>query len=288
MKKIKEPSDIFAAYLRNDGRRAAGDSLVDFMANADRRLEAELLADYLASGERWLPLGRNGGVWRGSRCWMGPGTPGAPTANDLWFDTVELSLSVLVPRPPDEIDSCSTEDLEQVTPFVGWLAIRPVAVWQVLGFARATAWTPPAEVAGQPPATYASGLTGVETDGYVTFFGKALAGPEVWSAAAAAVSPAQLSGLWPEDHDIELGDWYAEGMLELLRRGYATQPGLGVTVKPERPEYSVEEADRPGGACFRTTVSAQIGLLPPQIDEEWGDEERGEVLDRGSFDHSTR
>lgn len=76
----------------------------------------------------------------GRRLWTGAVPPGEAAPGDVWFDTVELGASLLVPRTRDLPGGVSRSVGE---PW-GWISLQPVRWWQLLRFdaAARVRWRP--------------------------------------------------------------------------------------------------------------------------------------------------
>jgi formylglycine-generating enzyme required for sulfatase activity len=121
--------------------------------------------------------------------------PEATVAGQLWFDTCELAAMILVPREPLG-DDWHPDAIRRWTPFVGWLSLRPVAVWQYRAF-LALAKFRPREIASIHFKTYdparifddddearpVTRLTCVEAKRFADWMGKQLPEQDMWQAA---------------------------------------------------------------------------------------------------------
>jgi hypothetical protein len=197
-------SDLYAA----DYLRARGGPSASRMADALREslpFEALLLDRFAERGEGTLAI--EDGPWRGRPIWLGPQLPPVPQAGQLWFDTVELTAMVLLPREPPEAD-WHPDAVARWTPFVGWLATRPVTVWQyraflalvrfVSGEADATSFKghDPVRILDDDPDTApVTRLTAAEAKDFAMWMGKQLPSQDMWQIAR-GLMPNAIDVLW--------------------------------------------------------------------------------------------
>lgn len=230
--------------------------------------EATLLRHHGEHGPDRLRLDH--GAWAGRIAHVGPRVP-VGEAGDLWFDTCELSLMVLVPRPPEEIAKLSPVHLARLTPFVSWLAVRPVARWQFAAFvdvARrepvAQAYQPPfalldpARLATGDEAASATRLTCTEAGLYLFWFGKQMPAQDDWQAATRALPAAP----WGEPPREWAGESYfaEELMVAVSPTTVDTDPREAMDVDDPAARMIYGEWDAPDDVTFRSAVSTQVGL----------------------------
>lgn len=269
--------DAFSAYLRDRRNDEARGMLAATLEGHGYRLEARLL-------ERWggelteTEVDLEGSPWSGRRAWVGSVLPPRPRAGDIWLDTCELTPMLLLPRKLDADPSeYAPGVLERLTPFVAWLALRPVATWQFVAFldlartvSRQVQIPPRVEpldaeriLAGRDDDAPVTSVMPEEARLYATWFGKGMPDREDWQAATAALSPEELAALW--------------GSVGREWNGAVTE-GVYAVVTPETIEIDPREvldedpplhsADRilygeletPSDVTFRTHVSTQVGL----------------------------
>src|SRR5262249_12043245 len=77
----------------------------------------------------------DGGPWSGRVAHVGPRLP-AGQGGELWLDTCELALMILLPRDERQLAELSPKLRERITPFGAWMALRPVTRWQFAAFHR--------------------------------------------------------------------------------------------------------------------------------------------------------
>lgn len=273
-------SDAHVEFLEApDPRRGA--VLCDALAANDLAVEAQLLRRYLEGSRLTTRVEVPSSPWNGLRTHLSPLLPTDAEAGDVWFDPFELSAMLLLPRPsldPDEGDVAPEAD-ERVTPWVSWMALRPVAVWQYRTFLR-MAPIAQRDVQVKPPVAFLDAeriLQGADTDPvthltcgeaalYAGWFGKSLATLEDWQAAARFLPEGAMPALW--------------GPLRREWAGFCDfDESLRIVVTPENYVLDPrDEADRdevparelrllygewakPDGTGFRCHVSTQLGLL---------------------------
>ena len=243
-------STAFATYLAGPPRAGAG-ALADELAAAGLSTAAGLLRSW-AHGESEAVLAD----WPGQRCSIGARLPAGAAAGELWFDVGELSLMLLVPRPADELAELPPQVRDRLTPFVSWLAVAPVAAWQVRGWAGAVGRADP--VAAEAPDDQAvTGLRGLDAAAYAGYFGKAMATADDWHAVVKAVGGALLDRLWPGDEP-ELAGYVEEGVVRVFARDLA--PVDAEDDEPADDELE-DEATPLKGVRVRTHVATQLGLF---------------------------
>ncbi|WP_131747178.1 hypothetical protein [Frankia sp. Cppng1_Ct_nod] len=251
----------FAEHLRRWGEAgSASPGLVHGLSRNGELAEAELLRLYLDAGERWVTTSRTSGIWQGRRCWLGARPPDEAHGGDLWFDVVEVTVSVLVPRPDAELADFSADEWEVMTSCVGWLAARPVRRWQFLGFASVAGLDLGREIGS---SAYAMGVYGHWADRYAVYFGKGLPGWDSWWGAACAFDDDILDAMWPQDIP-EIGFRVQEDAVAILGRARALRmnqdPGGSF---PMGERFAITDDFWLPGMRFRTEVSTQLGILPP-------------------------
>lgn len=204
-----------------------------------------------------------GPAWTGHSCWVGTTPPSDAEPGSLWFDPADLSVMLLVPRPAEEFASWPAAVQERMTALVGWVAIEPMAGWQVTGWAVASG----ADVVVHDGLDAATGLSGQDALRCSRFFGKSLAGRVAW-AAIYNLGEAAASQLWPVDGGPELMGYVGEGQVLVLDRPSAVRPDddadddyddEAAPIAPQPGRY--EEVEDLTGVAFRTAVSSQHGML---------------------------
>src|SRR5436309_439839 len=113
----------FRKYLETGLDPAAAEDLCRQLHLSGLQTEGTALQTYIGDGAARAVSVDLGGIWRNRRCVAGPYPPAAVRSGDMWFDTVELTPMILLPRradvPPDRGD---------------WFATHPVYVWQFRAF----------------------------------------------------------------------------------------------------------------------------------------------------------
>ncbi|HEY5959677.1 MAG TPA: hypothetical protein VIV60_24145 [Polyangiaceae bacterium] len=124
--------ELFASWLDTTcrGNNGAGE-LISTLSRHGYETESQLLAAYVDAGLRTTNLPQGPALWDGRCVHMGPQLPAAEPGM-LWFDTVELSLMVLLPGTP--LEEFAPEARHRFSPCRNWLALRPVACWQYAAF----------------------------------------------------------------------------------------------------------------------------------------------------------
>ncbi len=270
-------SELFADYLRDLASESARDELITALGSRGLRLEHDLMLAHRDGGERWVPTPESAGVWRGHRCWLGwyPPALGEVVGGDLWFDPVEISLMILIPRTfPDlaELAELPPHFMKRSTPFVGWISVRQMAVWQAVGYSLLTGRDLRIDTESVSPSAPVSGVSPVLAWDIVIFFGKGICDAGYWAPAQEAFPAEELAELWQEDAP-ELGGEENSGAWIVVERADAMKghPWEGHT---DDYPYLAEAFPAPG-VRFRTAVSSQSGVIDP----EEGDKPN-EVIDR--------
>jgi len=111
----------YEAYLRSAFGPNESEALAKELEISGLLLEAGALRHHLSRRQdRYIIRNR---PWQGCSCEVGSSLPSNPQEGELWFDTVEITPMVFFLELPD------------LSPDVrGWMAIRPVHVWQFLSF----------------------------------------------------------------------------------------------------------------------------------------------------------
>ncbi len=262
-------AEIFGRYLHDPTVDSARADLVGALADAggENTEAAALLGAFDRLGPHWTQLSAHTlapemSPLLGRRCWVNSMPPAEAFGGELWFDTVEVAMAILVPRPAREVEAFSADEALYMTPNVSWLSVRPARVWQLLGFYAAVGYELHRPLG--PESHHAMGPSGYEADRYATFFGKSLATWESWWAAAAAFDQPALDALWPLCTP-ELGGYAQEDRLVAMNRCRALSPDPDPTAAfPTEERHLVEEAQWLPGVRLRTEVSCQLGLFPPE------------------------
>ena len=196
-------SNLYIDYLR--GRDATRAAALAAAMRESQPFEARLLERYATHGAGAFTVDE--GTWKGHSAWIGPMLPEPREWGELWFDTAELTAMILVPREPPG-DDWHPDAIRRWTPFVGWLALRPVSIWQyrayleLAGLARgeiaSSQFIPhdPARIFNDDDdAVPVTRLTCAEAKGFANWLGKVLPAQDIWQAAR-RVLPNAIDALW--------------------------------------------------------------------------------------------
>jgi hypothetical protein len=120
---LENPLEIaYRDYLAEELSKTSAETLADVLVQCGLETESYCLRTYLASG-RDSNVDCRIGLWGKRRCTISLDLPEEAEAGDLWFDPVELNLSVLVPNP------------EGISHHVrSWVSTHPVYTWQYRAF----------------------------------------------------------------------------------------------------------------------------------------------------------
>ncbi|WP_322779203.1 hypothetical protein [Frankia sp. Cas4] len=269
-------AECFARYLRDLANKNSVDALIAALDSNGLLLERDLMQTHRGSQAGWVPTPKSAGVWNGRRCWLGwyPPNLNEVSAGDLWFDPVEISLMIIIPRSPAdlaELAALPPRFLARQTPFAGWIAIRQMAVWQAVGYSLLTGHDLRIDTEASSPAAAVAGVSPALAQDVSLFFGKGTCDPEYWEATHEAFSKNELADLWREDAP-EHGGEENSGFWIVVERADA-MAGLPWTQPADGFPYLDEPFPAPG-VRFRTAVSTQIGIIDPD------DDEPGMVIDR--------
>jgi len=259
----------FRHYLE-DMTAAPREALAGALVAHGHATEATLLRHYAEHGPTSHRLTE--GRWAGHTAHVGPRVPTA-SGGDLWLDTCEVSLMVLVPRSPAELATLSPAHLARLTPFVSWLALRPVGRWQFGAFVDVAPREPVEQQYTPPfmpldPARFTTSdrdenasITGVTCDEaglYLHWFGKQMAAQDDWQAAARTLPKA----LWGEPPREWVGQSYFDEQL-MVAVSPATvdrDPRDAIDDDDDATRMLYDEWDAPDDVTFRSVVSLQVGL----------------------------
>lgn len=266
-------SDLYIDYLRTRG--AAPAEALAAALRGQQPLEARLLSHYSAHGIGKLTMAE--GAWEGREAWIGPRLPASPEAGQLWFDTTELTAMVLIPREPPG-DDWHPDAIQRWTPFLGWLSLRPVAVWQYRAYLELAEIEPteiesihfktfdPARILVEADETLpVTRLICAEARSFAGWMGKQLPAQDTWQAARRLL-PGAIDVLWsglkkewtgyPEQEDDE-AIAISPRTIDCDSR---EERDLDEAPPPER-RMIYRHYDRSKSFGFRTAVFPEIGLL---------------------------
>jgi hypothetical protein len=276
------PMSLFHAHMAfleapDPGRGAA---LCEALVANDLVVEAQLLRQYIKGGPAVTRIDVPDSPWSGLRAHLAPRLPQEAEAGDVWFDPYDLAPMILVPRPPlDDDEDMAPEVAARVTPWVSWMALRPVAVWQYRMFLHMAPFAK-RETQIEPPFAFLDPeriLHGAETDPvtrltcgeaalYAAWFGKSVADLEDWQAAARFLPGNAMHTLWGPLRREWAGFCNFDESLRIVvtRENYGLDPrdeADSDAVPPRELRMLYDEWARPDGVGFRPHVSTQIGLL---------------------------
>ena len=274
-------AQLYQNYLQKLNNQNQAFELAAALEQAGFRLEGNLLKRYFTEGSGPLQLGEESGVWAGYSVWLGPRPPQAFQAGQIWFDTVELVPMLLLPRTdlPDPEFMVDPSILDEMTPFVSWIALRTVANWQYATFLalapigkRVVQIEPPfpllsqARIINGGETNPVTNLTEGEARFYANWFGKGLSDRSDWEVAFEFLPPTNLTALWGLPGKEWAGsldeDWKVVVTPETFELELDPRDELDNDEEPApnlRMLYS--EWQTPAGVSFRTHVSSQIGLF---------------------------
>jgi len=139
--------------------------------------------------------------WSGRQCFCGPAPRKEAKFGDLWFDTVELSLAVLIPNTPGRSEQA-----------IVWVSTHPVFVWKFRTFLRLVhrgrARTPipfrddylsPHRFQDLRSTDYITDVYQDEAVAYVRWFGKFLTSQIDLANAMAYLKPETFSAVFPSE-----------------------------------------------------------------------------------------
>jgi hypothetical protein len=112
----------FQNYLRSGLDKDVAREMSRVLHHSGLLNESKALEAYLEAGT--ISSRHSGELdWNQHKCYSGLYPPSNPNLNDVWFDMVELSPMILMPKRDDS-------SLDQAC----WLAMHPVYQWQFQGF----------------------------------------------------------------------------------------------------------------------------------------------------------
>jgi hypothetical protein len=266
-------SDSYVSYLcAPDGAHA---SLISDALRASFPFEARLLDRFAEGGEATLMV--EDGPWRGRPIWLGPKVPPVQESGQLWFDTIELTVMVLLTRAPPAAD-WHPEAVARWTPFVGWLATRPVAVWQYRAFLALVQFVSDATAEASfrvhdPVRILAAGtdtapvtcLTAAEAKDFAMWMGKQLPSQDMWQAAR-RLMPNAIDTLWGQPRKEWIGypepeDDEATAMSPNTIESDAWEERDLDDIPPPERRMLYRYNDWSKNFGFRTAVFSEVGLL---------------------------
>ncbi len=275
MKPNDDLTTLFTGYLRAQKSSHPDPAFLEALESSGYALESHLLREYSNHGQGFRVVGLPGNYWHGRRAWLGPQLPDERAAGDLWFDTVQIMPMLLVARAEDPgRGGLYPEIAARMTPFNGWIALRPAANWQfraymqmagIDGASRPDGWmfTPfdRTRIALGQETAPAGGMTCTEARGYALWFGMGLSDQDIWQDAMATVPPAEIDTLWGSSQ-IEWGDAIQEDAYVALTRDILDWDLI--TVHSESTEYDgiyfFGDGEFHESAACRTAVSTQLGV----------------------------
>lgn len=182
-----DAAHAFAAHLRDPGTLTAR-VLADRLDTLGDRLLAKLLRGFADRGRHQVPA-----EWwpTGSLCRLDLQAPthGADVG-DLWFDPLEVTVSLVVPWLPQPDDPPA-----EAPTVTSWVALAPVTAWQLLG----------AGLVDSGIGSATTGLTGEQACAYADLFAKTPAGSMTWLLLKRAYGMGAVRQLWGADIPVQFG-----------------------------------------------------------------------------------
>ena len=121
---------LYSDYLKSSLNHIVGMDLVRGLENAGLHQEGKYLRIYLEHGSTKLDDLSIHPLLGKVSCHMGLMPPHNFNSFDIWFDPVEVSLSIAVPTPRRH-----RNDTNQI-----WVKLHPIYVWQYKGFLEVFEW----------------------------------------------------------------------------------------------------------------------------------------------------
>lgn len=223
------------------------------LADIDDLRRAEALRGFVDRGEHTVPA-----PWwsPGARCFVGLHLPVDYARGDLWFDPVEASFFLALPwmRAPREPGVVYPDRPQRK--WFGWLAIEPVAQWQMRGASSLDLAIPQTH----------SGATAAGASHFSTLVGKSVCGSVFWNMLRRGYDDAMLRRLWSSEAEYGRGGPSTADFVVLRR---AQIEGWDVNSPGVPEDVSGEERL---GLHYRTAVANDVGLLAPDdgaLEREW-------------------
>lgn len=253
-------AELYFDLLRKRDRRRAT-ALADAL-RPSQPLEAHLLDRFARDGAQSITIDE--GVWRGRTAWIGPQLPDTNEPGQLWFDTVELTTMVSVPREPPGNDWLP-EAIERWTPLLGWLSVRPVAVWQYHGYLKLAKPSGAAaisqRIARDADETAAvTCVSGYEAYAFVEWMGKWLSDQVVWQTVRERMGQETFERLWGTSNK----EWcaYDSDAIALCPQTlYAFHKDEPDELRPPEHRMVYDGLEWSAEIGFRSAVLDGVGLL---------------------------
>jgi hypothetical protein len=262
-------TNLFTDYLGNIDNKTVILKIISVLDQSGFKVESYLLNEYITgSKDKWINPQAITPILRGKRVYLSKNLPLDAASGDIWFDIVELTPMILVPRDPDDVKEYSASILSEMTPFVAWTSIHPVYQWQFSAFMNlAKTSTKINQI--EPPVTaldlsritsgnemvYQNNIIKNEADLYAFWFNKSV----VHSSELLHLKklmPSEFDQIWLDNHMEWLGE-YSD-----------SDEGCRFAIKKEDVESEIEENDSSHfgeffyskDITFRTSVTTQLGL----------------------------
>ncbi len=113
---------LYQHYLQSNLDYEIAIELCKVLGDSGLTDEAQALKHHINDGNKAVFIFKEG-LWKNRKCFTGSNMPSEAEQGDLWLDTTELTLAILVPNRPDR--SRHTK---------GWVSTHPVYVWQFRTF----------------------------------------------------------------------------------------------------------------------------------------------------------
>ncbi len=264
----------YQAYLQSIENVDVSLQLCNALSSAGLRAEAAALLSFIEQGGQTV-VTIHDGAWCGRRCFVAPRLPLHAQPGDLWLDTREVTLMLLV------------ADSDDLAPkWRSWISTHPVYMWQFRVFLRLVNWRLTQRYFMDAPdllqlqrfdnadsMAFATDVYHEEAVAYAHWFGKFVCGQLQFQAASASLDRYLLSQLVPSGmrlwQEAEFSssefvrvavdqDTLFDDPDEEFESSISAQDAL--TVAPAR-NLLFKEWERSPSIGFSTAVSMQIGLI---------------------------
>jgi hypothetical protein len=269
----------FQNYLRSRSDKGAAGEMCRVLDHSGLHNESRALEAYLEA--RAISVHRSGELdWDQRKCYAGPYPPSNPSLNDVWFDVVELTPMILIPREEE------APSLDRAF----WLAMHPVYRWQFKGFLEcakvrrklievpsAADYLSAERFEGISPTKFVTDVYHDEALAYAHWFGKFLSGQFALMDAKHFLDDNEFSQVLPPG--MRLWDEAEFPFSEFVRRAVGNdtlcktqddrydefllrESGENESL-PDRMLY--EEWERREDIGFSTFVRFQVGLIESRL-----------------------
>jgi hypothetical protein len=196
---IKRPLETaYQDYLESGLSTKASEKLVHVLQQNGLELEARALETYGSFGSGATCVVKE---WNENRsCTVALDLPINAKPGDLWFDPIELNLSVFIPNPMGR-----SEDV------ISWVSTHPVYVWQYRTFLdlvkvgeKTEIFSIPDDylthnrIEGQPSLAYVTDIYQDEALAYSSWMRKSLSDMSIINAVRTYLSPREICSVVPD------------------------------------------------------------------------------------------